>query len=79
MDNLLSVSRKFLEIPGIFCFIGHTISPDAQPKFLTGLKNYTFSEFALISTHLVYVMWPNYPGANVVGAAFLFLGSPPFL
>ena len=30
MDNLLSVSRKFLEIPGIFCAIGHTISPDAQ-------------------------------------------------
>ena len=41
MDNLLSVSRKFLEIPGIFCSIGHTISPDAQPKFLTGFKNYT--------------------------------------
>ena len=30
-----------LEIPGIFCSIGHTISPDAQPKFLTGFKNYT--------------------------------------
>ena len=29
-----------LEIPGIFCSIGHTISPDAQPKFLTGFKNY---------------------------------------
>ena len=70
-----------LEIPGIFCSIGHTISPDAQPKFLTGFKNYTrfLNKFALISTHLVCVMWPNYPGTNVVGAAFLFLGSPPFL
>ena len=29
-----------LEIPGIFCSIDHTISPDAQPKFLTGFKNY---------------------------------------
>ena len=28
---------------------------------------------------LVCVMWSNYPGAYVVGAAFLFLGSPPFL
>ena len=26
---------------GIFCSISHTISPDAQPKFLTGFKNYT--------------------------------------
>ena len=31
---------KMVEIPGIFCSIGHTISPDAQPKFLTGFKNY---------------------------------------
>ena len=30
-----------LEIPGIFCSIGHTFSPDAQPKFLTGFENYT--------------------------------------
>ena len=31
MDNLLSVSRKVLEIPGIFSSIGqNTISPDAQ-------------------------------------------------
>ena len=30
-----------LEIPGIFCSIGHTISPAAEPKFLTGFKNYT--------------------------------------
>ena len=26
----------------------------------------------MISTHLVYVMWPNYAGANVVGAALKF-------
>ena len=30
-----------LEIPGIFCSIGHTFSPDAQPKFLTGFENCT--------------------------------------
>ena len=30
-----------LEIPGIFCSIGHTILSDALPQFLTGLKNYT--------------------------------------
>ena len=28
-----------VEIPRIFCSIGHTISPDAQPKFLTGFKS----------------------------------------
>ena len=28
--------------------------------------------FALISTHLVCVMWPNDLGANVVGAALKF-------
>ena len=28
---------------------------------------------------LVCIMWSNYPGAYVVGAAFLFLGSSPFL
>ena len=33
-----------LEIPGIFCSIGQTISPDAQPKFLTGIENYSCSK-----------------------------------
>ena len=75
VDNLLSF------FPGIFYSIGQTISPNAQPKFLTRFTNYTrfLNKFVLISTHLVCVMWPNYPGTNVVGAAFLFLGSPPFL
>ena len=26
----------------------------------------------MVYTHLVCEMWPNYPGANVVGAAFKF-------
>ena len=26
----------------------------------------------MINTHLVCEMWPNYPGANVVGAALKF-------
>ena len=30
------------------------------------------NKFAIISTHLVCVMWPNYPGANVVGATLKF-------
>ena len=29
-----------LEIPGIFRSVSHTISPDAQPQFLTGFKSY---------------------------------------
>ena len=28
------------------------------------------NKFAMISTHLVCVMWPNYPGANAVGSGF---------
>ena len=35
MDNLLSFFPRNLEIPRIFCSIGHTISPNARPKFLT--------------------------------------------
>ena len=30
------------------------------------------NKFAMIYTHLVCEMWPNYPGANVVGAALKF-------
>ena len=30
------------------------------------------NKLAMISTHLVCVMWPNYPGANIVAAALKF-------
>ena len=30
------------------------------------------NKFAMIYTHLLCEMWPNYPGANVVGAALKF-------
>ena len=30
------------------------------------------NKFAMIYTHLVCEMWPNYPGANVVGVALKF-------
>ena len=38
----------------------------------TGLKklpSHFLNKFAMISTHLVCVMWLNYPGTIVVGAA----------
>ena len=38
----------------------------------TGLKKLPLrflNKFAMISTHLVCLMWPNYPGANAVGVA----------
>ena len=39
----------------------------------TGLKNSCFlNKFAMISTHLVCVMWPNCPGVNFMGVAFKF-------
>ena len=33
------------------------------------LHSHFLNKFAIISTHLVCVKWPNYPGVNVVGAA----------
>ena len=65
-----------LKIPGIFCSIGHTILSDAQPQFLMRvsykLHSRFVNKFAIISTHLACVMWPNYSGANVAGAPLKF-------
>ena len=40
----------------------------------TELKNFIrfLNKFAIICTYLVCVMWPNCPGANVVGPALKF-------
>ena len=38
-------------------------------KRLKNLLSSFMNKFVVISIHLVCVMWPNYPGAKVLGAA----------
>ena len=59
---------------GLLMIIG-TLSRDDDDVDENGtykLHSRFLNKFAMICTHLVCEMWPNYPGANVVGAALKF-------
>ena len=45
---------------------------DANENGTQKLHSHFLNNFAKSSTHLVCVIWSNYPGANVEGAALKF-------